>query len=526
MSYPRHVDEGPHRRRPCQPPVPGDRGPGPEVLGRRRHLRGQRRAAIRRHATATTSSSSTTARRSPTACRTTATCSPATSRTSSPATRRCAAAGSSAASAGTATACPPRSRPRSSSGITHKSPDRGPRRRRQFNDACRTSVLRYTQGLGASTSPARPAGSTSTTTTRRSTSTTWRASCGRSRPLGQGPGLRGLPGAARTAGGARRRCPTPRRGWTTSTGSARTRRVTVWFPLDDRASSCSSGRRRRGPCRRNLALAVGPDIDYAVVERRRATSYVLGAGRGSAHYARELGAEPVVGPQPCKGSELVGRRYTPAVRLLRRPGERVPGAGRRLRDHRGRHRAPSTSRPPSARTTRPPRTPPASTPSCPSTSRAGSPREVPPYAGQQVFEANRPIIRDLQAGLPSGAVLLRQETYDHPYPHCWRCDTPLIYKAVSSLVRRGDRVQGPDGRAEPADQLGARAHQGRLVRQVAGERPRLVDQPQPVLGQPDPGVGQRRPAATRGSTSTAASTSSSATSACARPTCTGRSSTS
>ena len=29
-------------------------------------------------------------------------------------------------------------------------------------------------------------------------------------------------------------------------------------------------------------------------------------------------------------------------------------------------------------------------------------------------------------------MLIRQETYDHPYPHCWRCRNPLIYRAVSS----------------------------------------------------------------------------------------------
>jgi isoleucyl-tRNA synthetase len=29
-------------------------------------------------------------------------------------------------------------------------------------------------------------------------------------------------------------------------------------------------------------------------------------------------------------------------------------------------------------------------------------------------------------------VLLRRETYDHSYPHCWRCRKPLIYMAVSS----------------------------------------------------------------------------------------------
>ena len=44
----------------------------------------------------------------------------------------------------------------------------------EFNAKCRSSVLKYTTS-GASTSPARRAGSTSTTTTRRSTRPTWRA---------------------------------------------------------------------------------------------------------------------------------------------------------------------------------------------------------------------------------------------------------------------------------------------------------------------------------------------------------------
>ena len=36
------------------------------------------------------------------------------------------------------------------------------------------------------------------------------------------------------------------------------------------------------------------------------------------------------------------------------------------------------------------------------------------------------------ADLKSAGLLLRHETYDHPYPHCWRCDSPLIQRAVSS----------------------------------------------------------------------------------------------
>ncbi|WP_416385030.1 isoleucine--tRNA ligase [Tersicoccus mangrovi] len=49
-------------------------------------------------------------------------------------------------------------------------------------------------------------------------------------------------------------------------------------------------------------------------------------------------------------------------------------------------------------------------------------------AGLQVFEANRTIIRNLAA---SGR-LVREASYEHSYPHCWRCRNPLIYKAVSS----------------------------------------------------------------------------------------------
>ena len=49
-------------------------------------------------------------------------------------------------------------------------------------------------------------------------------------------------------------------------------------------------------------------------------------------------------------------------------------------------------------------------------------------AGVQVFEANKAITRRLK----SDGRLLRQASYDHSYPHCWRCRNPLIYRAVSS----------------------------------------------------------------------------------------------
>jgi isoleucyl-tRNA synthetase len=50
------------------------------------------------------------------------------------------------------------------------------------------------------------------------------------------------------------------------------------------------------------------------------------------------------------------------------------------------------------------------------------------YAGQHVFEANKGISQELKANQR----VLKQASYEHPYPHCYRCKNPLIYKAVSS----------------------------------------------------------------------------------------------
>jgi isoleucyl-tRNA synthetase len=57
---------------------------------------------------------------------------------------------------------------------------------------------------------------------------------------------------------------------------------------------------------------------------------------------------------------------------------------------------------------------------------------VPDVEGLQVFEANKPLIQKLR----SDGRLLRVASYEHSYPHCWRCRNPLIYKAVSSWFVR------------------------------------------------------------------------------------------
>ncbi|HEX5542295.1 MAG TPA: isoleucine--tRNA ligase [Micromonospora sp.] len=200
--------------------------------------------------------------------------------------------------------------------------------------------------------------------------------------------------------------------------------LTVWFQLDS-GEKIGVWTTTPWTLPSNLALAVGPDIEYAVLERD-GQRYILGAARLEA-YATELEGFTRVGT--LHGADLVGRRYTPLFDFLTdRAGSnayQVLGADFvTTEDGTGVvHLAPAFGEDDQN--------------VC---NAAGIPTIVtvddhtrftalvPPYEGQQVFDANRQVIRDLK-GL---GVVLRHDTYTHAYPHCWRCDTPLVYKAVSS----------------------------------------------------------------------------------------------
>jgi isoleucyl-tRNA synthetase len=53
---------------------------------------------------------------------------------------------------------------------------------------------------------------------------------------------------------------------------------------------------------------------------------------------------------------------------------------------------------------------------------------IGPYAGRFVKDADPDLIEDLRRR----GRLLREESYEHAYPHCWRCGTPLLYYAKPS----------------------------------------------------------------------------------------------
>ena len=76
--------------------------------------------------------------------------------------------------------------------------------------------------------------------------------------------------------------------------------------------------------------------------------------------------------------------------------------------------------------------------------------EAGPYAGLQIFDANARIVEDLRA---SGA-LIAAESYDHSYPHCWRCKNPVDLPRDRAVVHR----DGPQGAARARRGVRARRH--------------------------------------------------------------------
>ncbi|MDU0968660.1 MAG: isoleucine--tRNA ligase [Actinomycetaceae bacterium] len=201
----------------------------------------------------------------------------------------------------------------------------------------------------------------------------------------------------------------------------------------------------------NLAIAVAPDVDYVrVAVGESGAEWLAGetlifAAPLVDNYAKELGEDRRI-LETIKGSELVGQRYYPMFTYFEgRDASEAPGpnawtiiGGDFVTTDDGTglvHIAPAFGEDDMNVCVE------ADIRAVVPVDDAGKfTSEVPDYEGQQVFDTNSQVIRDMRnwAG-PFEKVpeerrckLVRQESYTHSYPHCWRCRKPLIYKAVSS----------------------------------------------------------------------------------------------
>jgi len=177
----------------------------------------------------------------------------------------------------------------------------------------------------------------------------------------------------------------------------------------------------------NLALAVGPELRYTVLQWGDGR-VVIGEGCLEA-YAGTLSGAEILGT--VTGAELVGRRFRPLfgyfsdtprafvvlgedfVSMDEGTGivQMAPGFGED--DQRACDAAGIAV-------------------ICPVDDRGRFTAEVGDLAGVQVFDANAMIVDRLG----DAGALVRAEDYTHSYPHCWRTDTPLIYRAMSSWFVR------------------------------------------------------------------------------------------
>ncbi|WP_115686467.1 isoleucine--tRNA ligase [Corynebacterium senegalense] len=180
----------------------------------------------------------------------------------------------------------------------------------------------------------------------------------------------------------------------------------------------------------NLALAVGPEIEYSLIRVGEdgaagfASAKLLLATNLLGAYAKELGAEPEV-LATFRGSELEGLEYTPVfdyfadqdnafMVLVADYVSTEDGTGIV-------HQAPAFGEDDMF--------------TCerygielviPVDADGTFTSLVPEYEGKLVFDANRDIIRDLKAKNR----VLRDQTIVHSYPHSWRSGEPLIYMAL------------------------------------------------------------------------------------------------
>ena len=173
----------------------------------------------------------------------------------------------------------------------------------------------------------------------------------------------------------------------------------------------------------NAALAVHPELDYVRLADDRASLWLAAAA--VPRYAAQLAG--FVERERRRGSELAGRSYRPVFDELAAAtrGYRVVAADWVSADDGTGivHLAPAYGEDDQA--------------TCAAHGVVGAApvRDDGTFdeccgelAGLDVFAAAEPVVRALERA----GRLFARATYRHDYPHCWRCDRPLIYRAIPS----------------------------------------------------------------------------------------------
>ncbi|MCF7791534.1 MAG: isoleucine--tRNA ligase [Victivallales bacterium] len=184
----------------------------------------------------------------------------------------------------------------------------------------------------------------------------------------------------------------------------------------------------------NMALAVGKDIDYVKIKDGE-RYFVLAKGRLSAYYKDPEDYEVI---SEFKGETLLNKHYIPLFpyfKELKSEGafrivtadyvstedgtgivHTAPGFGEDDNITGKKYGIPEV---------------------CPVDNECCFTSEIEDYSGMYVKDTDKAIIKKLKLE----GKLIHRGSIKHNYPHCWRDDSPLIYRAVSTWFVRIDKIK-------------------------------------------------------------------------------------
>ncbi len=198
----------------------------------------------------------------------------------------------------------------------------------------------------------------------------------------------------------------------------------------------------------NLGLAVGADFDYILIEEN-SLHYILLASRLDAVFPNKKDEEPSYKIlKTIKGSELEGLLYEPIFPYFSHlkandEGKAKDGSigcfrvmcGSFVTTEDGTgvvHMAPGFGEDDNALCKK------YGLPTvCPIDAECKFTKEVPEYEGVFVKTSDKEIIERLK----TEGKLFKRDTILHSYPHCWRCSSPLIYRAVESWFVKVTKIK-------------------------------------------------------------------------------------
>ncbi|MBN2096525.1 isoleucine--tRNA ligase [Candidatus Peregrinibacteria bacterium] len=184
----------------------------------------------------------------------------------------------------------------------------------------------------------------------------------------------------------------------------------------------------------NLAIAVGPDLTYVKVRDVNDEKYILALDR-LPHYYKDPKDYEII--EEFLGKKLKGRKYRPLMPYYADKKEAkvftvTLGNFVTLEEGTGLvHMAPfgeddmETLKKMDVE------------PVYPIDAEGKFNAEVNDFEGDDVFTANPEIIKKLK----DEKKIVKHETINHSYPFCWRCETPLIYRPISTWFVKVEKIK-------------------------------------------------------------------------------------